>query len=655
MAVSMLILGWKAEGLRCPDHEIDFCDETGQPHRVSLLQMPNGTGKTTTLTLLRAALSGAAESVRWSPSRVRELRKRNTANDNGSFELRLRLNQKLVTIIMEFDFIAGRVIYKTTEGQGQKNSFAPPVEFRRFLNTNFVDFYIFDGELAQNLLDKEHTNAESVVEHLFQVHLLKDIKEKVSTYWTEKTKNFSAKDTAGLTRRRNRVTELERHLATLAANQKKLEAQRKSLEKQLLEQEKAYADALEKDEQLSRRVNEAEKRAQQVTAEVREQSLALLENMVDPHALSTYFATAIFDLKSALDRVKLPESAAREFFEELATEEECICGRPIDEHIRTVIQTRAGQYMGSDNVALLNTMKTAINDALGQSLTEPEMHLRKRIEELDQLVIQQRQATQLYNLLRNEAEEADPEVKEVRARIKKLETDLYDCKRELEKFEVRDDSDTSTNINTVNRRLEAAKKDLAEVTNTIELKAKRDILHQILECAYTLARQNLATEICNDANQRIMTLMPDNHIRIERIDKCLVLEGQAGGSVGEQLSIAYAFLSTLFNRSDQQLPFVVDSPAGAIDLATRRRISKLVPNLSRQFIAFTISAERQDFVPNLKVATNGSMQCITLFRKGPAELEAAARATCAHKESIDGILVEQEAFFSTFHLDEEVV
>jgi DNA sulfur modification protein DndD len=149
--------------------------------------------------------------------------------------------------------------------------------------------------------------------------------------------------------------------------------------------------------------------------------------------------------------------------------------------------------------------------------------------------------------------------------------------------------------------------------------------------------------------------MPDNRIRIERIDKCLVLEGQAGGSVGEQLSIAYAFLSTLFNRSDQQLPFVVDSPAGAIDLATRRRISKLVPNLSRQFIAFTISAERQDFVPNLKVATNGSMQCLTLFRKGPIELEATARATCAHQESIDGILVEQEAFFNTFHLDEEVL
>ena len=189
MAISMLILGWKAEGLRCPDHEIDFCDERGHPYRVSLLQMPNGTGKTTTLTLLRAALSGAAETTRWSPSMVRELRKRNGPQEHGTFELRLRLNQKLVTIIMEFDFVAGRVQYKTTEGQGQKNRFAPPVEFRRFMNENFVNFYIFDGELAQNLLDHERTNAESVVEHLFQVHLLKDIKEKVKVVPNVKTKN----------------------------------------------------------------------------------------------------------------------------------------------------------------------------------------------------------------------------------------------------------------------------------------------------------------------------------------------------------------------------------------------------------------------------------------------------------------------------------
>jgi ABC-type branched-subunit amino acid transport system ATPase component len=52
------LLGWKASGLRCPDHEISRVRADGTPHHVSLIQMPNGTGKTTVHELIRAALSG---------------------------------------------------------------------------------------------------------------------------------------------------------------------------------------------------------------------------------------------------------------------------------------------------------------------------------------------------------------------------------------------------------------------------------------------------------------------------------------------------------------------------------------------------------------------------------------------------------------------
>ena len=55
---SIKILRWKATGLRCPDHEFSFESTAGNVHPLTLIQMPNGTGKTTTLTLIRAALSG---------------------------------------------------------------------------------------------------------------------------------------------------------------------------------------------------------------------------------------------------------------------------------------------------------------------------------------------------------------------------------------------------------------------------------------------------------------------------------------------------------------------------------------------------------------------------------------------------------------------
>lgn len=54
----LTLLGWESSGLRCPDMVIDFRKD-GKAPRVSLLQMPNGTGKTTTLDLIKAALTGA--------------------------------------------------------------------------------------------------------------------------------------------------------------------------------------------------------------------------------------------------------------------------------------------------------------------------------------------------------------------------------------------------------------------------------------------------------------------------------------------------------------------------------------------------------------------------------------------------------------------
>ena len=189
MPTTLRILGWKAEGLRCPDHEVDCRDSHGQPFGVSLIQMPNGTGKTTTLSLLRAALSGAAENGRWSQKQVRDLRKRDDTNTGSLFELRLAVNEKPLTIIMEFDFQSGRVNYKTTWGTGQADGFEPPLELRRFMKDDFVNFYVFDGELAGNLLDDKHTDAQQAVDTLFQVHLLSRMKEEVSRYWDRETRS----------------------------------------------------------------------------------------------------------------------------------------------------------------------------------------------------------------------------------------------------------------------------------------------------------------------------------------------------------------------------------------------------------------------------------------------------------------------------------
>jgi DNA sulfur modification protein DndD len=665
MPTTMRILGWKAEGLRCPDHEIDCSNAHGDLYSISLIQMPNGTGKTTTLSLLRAALSGAAANGAWDRARIRELRKKGDNASDGLFELRLTLNAKRITIRMEFDFEAGSVEYKTTWGSGQEEGFNPPFELRRFMNEDFVNFYVFDGELAENLLSKSHTDAEQAVENLFQVHLLGRMADKIGAYWDEQTRTLTAKDETGYTRRKNRLEAWRKRLGDLLAEKTILERRLSETNGQLTRQKERYRREIAKEEDRAKKIAEAEEVVNRFRSEAREQALSLLDGMRDPQSLAPAFATAMFDLKAGLDRVKLPESAAREFFEELAAESECVCGREIDDDIRSVIRNRAQQYLGSDDVSLLNAMKSAISDAVGQSRTQASEALSGTVNDLTGVVGKLQSAQNELDELKHAAELADPDVMKAKDEIDRLGREYEDFKSKLLRYEGRDEKVRLDKINTVDPErvfaiatIEAGisvfEDQVAEVTNTRTLRQKRDILIAIIRSSHEKARRAITEEIRDEANRRIEELMPYNNIRIEKIDRCLVLRGQSGGSVGETLSVGYAFLSTLFDRADQhRLPFVVDSPANPIDFDVRTNIGELVPKLTGQFIAFMISSEREKFLTSLKKSCSNNIQYITLFRKGPRHLESRALASPSCISTPDGFRVTDEQFFNEFQLDAE--
>jgi DNA sulfur modification protein DndD len=653
MATKIRILGWEASGLRCPDHKIDLSLKDNAPHSISLIQMPNGTGKTTVLDLLRAAMSGAAE--KWGTDDVAKYAKKNGGVSRGSFTLRLVLDERLMTLVMLFDFNAKRVFYKTTYGAGREEKFAPPYKYRKFMSENFVKFYVFDGELAQQLLDRTKTDAETVVNDLFQISALKTLSQRVEDFWNDKTKDKTAKKGRGYSRRKKKRDTLNDRLKEQKANYAFYKKRKEDLEAELKVWDDRFHDEVQKNDELSKRLVEADRDVDFQNDQVHSQSKGLLDQIREPHAVSVVFAKQIRNLKLGLDRVKLPESAAREFFEELADEDTCVCGRPIDESNRAEIIRRSGQYLGSDDVSLLNVIKTAVDESIKEPFDRTEQALLDELHQLGQSVSERQQANMVRDEIRIEAENSDPEAKKARDEIVKIKGDLDMVQTELDYFfdgkELGEEH--TTDLDVLEKMLEKAETKLAEVTETLELKQKRDVLKAILDDAFRAAKRDVIVDVCEDANKQIDVLMPNNHIRIESINKSLILEGQSGGSAGEELSIAYGFLSTLFGRSDHQLPFVVDSPAGPIDLAIRPEIGMLIPKLSGQFIAFTISSERESFVPSLKKASENAVQFITLFRKGKTDIDSKALLTDEYYETKDGIQVIGEEFFNEFQLDKE--
>ena len=665
MAAVMHILGWKAQGLRCPDHDIECCDSQGLPLPITLIQMPNGTGKTTTLSLLRTALSGAADNNAWTRAQIDAYQKRDNSLPSGLFELRLLLNERRVTIIMEFDFDNGRIYYKTTRGDGQVERFDPPIEFRRFMNEDFVKFYVFDGELADNILSREHTDAQKAVESLFQIHLLEQMQGKVSDYWDEKTQGRTAKDQTGLTGRTNRLNDWRARLRELSQQKGKCQKELDAVLKNLKRQKERYDSEIKKVDDRAEKVRTAEADVTEVETRVHESAQGVLNSLRDPHALSSVFATSIYELKTGLDRVKLPESAAREFFEELADEDDCVCGRPIDDEIRVAIKERAQRYLGSDDVSLLNNMKSAIDDAVGHSRTQPAEDLSVSIQVLAGLVDEELKARNELDELKRDAERSDPEVMRAKEEIDRLKSERKELKGELERFNGQDDKvrfdriakidpGRIFSIETIQQGIDILEEQVTEITGTLTLRRKRDLLRTIINKAHHKARDHITSEIRDDANTRIAELMPDNMIRVKEINRCVVLEGQSSGSAGENLSIGYAFLATLFNRSgEHQLPFVVDSPANPIDYDIRPKIGQLAPILTNQFIAFVISSERERFLPTLRKTARQKIKYITLFRKSITRHAERAEQSSGFSSTADGITVVDEQFFSNFQLDSE--
>ncbi|MFC1954000.1 AAA family ATPase [Chloroflexota bacterium] len=468
MPDTMQILGWKAEGFRCPDHEIDFCDNSNNPNDISLIQMPNGTGKTTTLILLRAALSGNANT--WSAEQIQQMKKRNTQNQTGVFTLRLLLNGQLITIIMDFNFENNKVTYKTTGPSGQDQGFQPPRAFTKFMKPDFVNYYAFDGELAQNLLERTHTDAIAVIERLFSFNLLDYMATKIDDYWEAQTRNVTAKDEKGRSQRFNTALRLKQRLERLEKAKEKLDENRIKVDTDLRQKRAQYETEVAAMQGQSSLLDQNKLKLAECEEQIKVCTKLVLHSMADPPALSASFAVDIKDFKASLDRVKLPESAAREFFDELAEEDNCVCGRPIDESIKNAIKERSAQYLGAEEFSLLNSMKTVVEEAVGPSLEEPELQLKEQIERLSSWVRAREAARNELNELEIEAEHQDPKVAEAKGDIERLEEDLTKIDSQLRKFQDGEDQDEdTTDIEILRTKFQQALFKLAEITNTTRL------------------------------------------------------------------------------------------------------------------------------------------------------------------------------------------
>lgn len=642
------ILGWTSTGFRCPDHEVSLEKPSKKPYAVTLIQMPNGTGKTTTLELLRASLSGRTQ---WGREELLALRSRDQPR-TAVFVTRLLVDEKRATVRMAVDFVSRSVTFQTTKGGSKQEGFKPPTAVARVFTPEFTPFFIFDGELAQRLLDENGVRAEQAIDAHFQLSLLQRLSVLLTTYW-EKMAAGKAKAMTGLTRRRNRLSDLERRRKVLETDRAQLLITRDS---QSIERDRLRADwdeAFNRDRTAREQKQHLDQEHGRAAQNVERAVIATLELARELHAVAPNLAAEMVALRDNLDTLKLPEYAAKEFFEELAAAESCVCGEPMTEARRAAVIARKGMYLGQEDAGVINNVKSDIK-VFVEGQPDAPSGLRASIETLEGSVRERDElATELLALEAKRLAEGDAEIAEKKSRFDAAEAQLSKTTlriAEIDRAASPDDGDDSDCLAAIIALQAKAEADFAEITKTRETRQKVGELAEILLAAVSKARAEVREELVDATNARLKGLLSLTPIRLRGIGTSLVLDGQAKASQGQTLALGYAFLLSLFENGQLDLPFIVDSPTGALDLRVRREIAKILPQISNQLVLFTTSSEKDQFVPILHAAAKGNLQYMTLVRLSEASLKLLPSTSDSTRiqKTQNGALVCSKRFFERF-------
>ena len=651
------LAGWESQGLRCPDISVEL-NKGGKVAPVSLIQMPNGTGKTTTLNMLKASMSGEAD--KWDAGKIRSYRRPGANNEMGLFLTHLLIDDKSLTFELTFNFEEATARYRTTSpgSGGVISGWHPPAQAHRFLRENFVQLFVFDGEFADRLLDSSKSEAEKAIDALCQLYLLDEIGNEAQSTWERATKDKSSRTNQGLTRWRGIQDNLNKQLNKVKDARNKAITKIEVLEEQAVKLNEKIDEKLGSQEQLRGKFDKKKSEENEAQKEVEKCNSDVMNLMRQPQTLTYSFSESLVTLKEQLDKLKLPSSTSRQFFIELLDESECICGRPMDESVKASIQIKAKRYLGEETSGVLNSLKEDIDSHVCNEESPKVEDLTEALKKLDAGVTKKKQLESITRALREQLiEQGDDAVKSWQEDLEKTNEELHKLKKLLEEINrdpADEDDEKTACFKALTKQLRDAERRISEITGTLELREKTETLQEITNKALIKSREYIRDNLTEECNLRLKSILSRSPLQIESISNSLKLKNQDGASVGQTLSVGYTFLTSLLHRGQHQFPLVVDSPANPLSMEVRREIGKLVPALCEQFVGFTISSERAGFVEVLDRQCSGKVEYLTLFRKGTGTSQLLSNIEkYDHVQNDTCVLVRGKEYFCQFDLEKE--
>ena len=574
--------------------KLPFTKADGSVISNNFIMMANGTGKTTTMELIKGLFDGTAAG--WTASKVRSFAPTLTEADTGEFSITVKFDDRQYKYFLSMNYKDGTVQVETSAPpKGREAGLRLPESIRGIFTPEFVRRFVFDGEQAAKSMDSSSNEADETIRYLYRLDELDEILAANQRILTE-IQNAEGKrgTSSSLSNLRTRQSDIDAIRAKLRARCEKLREEIAAFEAEKVEKEKQRQELDKSYEKLNQEKNDILKEQQKNRGEIDVKITSILGIIKSPYLLSESLCARMFELGNSMKKLKLPKTIAKDFFTELASADRCVCDRCIGERERTAILKRADQYLGSDQQSVLNTVKSSLMDSVYDE------RLKKAFEEHEELRAQANRLDTRFKANEEKLIKAGGEkARELQERIEELIRLISIARDELERIESKDENDASlteeNNLHKADQKFKYYEQEIAKATRTNTALRKKELVDSLVNEIKLQATTALKQEIVRKTNEKLRRVIVDDYVEIESIDRYIKLKGRDGASEGQTLSIAYCFLGTLFEDSELEFPFIVDSPTGKMDFEKRQAVADIIPLVFNQMIAFVQSAEVERF------------------------------------------------------------
>ena len=133
--------------------KMSFVDANGDVIQNNFIMMANGTGKTTTMALIKGLLDGSA--AKWSEETVRSFAPTLSESNVGEFSMTVKFDEKQYKYFLSMDYATGVSKIETlAPPKGRESGLRLPEAIKGIFTSEFVSRFVFDGEQAKKSMDR---------------------------------------------------------------------------------------------------------------------------------------------------------------------------------------------------------------------------------------------------------------------------------------------------------------------------------------------------------------------------------------------------------------------------------------------------------------------------------------------------------------------